>query len=453
MRHLSITLFLAAALIACGNHVGGDDDGGGDDAGGDDDGPCQGLECFQVECTGGGTTSISGTVYAPNGWLPLYNVTVYVPNGTVEAFSEGAQCDRCGSVLSGNPLVQTTTDTEGHFVLDDMPATSNVPVVIQVGKWRRQITVPAVPECVDTPLTAADTRLPRNQGEGDIPLMALSTGGADALECLLRKIGLDDSEFSTAGGAGRVHLYAGNATSAGGGTDQFDTALGGGQFAQATTLWDDVASLSAYDVVLLSCEGDQNPDDKPDPSLAAMKEYADLGGRVFASHWHNYWIQAGPAPWDDALTFNFQADLNDITADVNTGFDRGADLAQWLVNVAASGTLGQIDIRAAQHTVTGVAAGVDKWIFKDVTDNGTPSVQYASFTTPLEAAGDARCGRVVFSDIHVSNIGGTNSDSSSADLAFPSGGCLSDVTMMTPQEKVLAFMIFDIASCVGPVVD
>jgi hypothetical protein len=438
---LGCALFSALALIACGSNSG-DGDGGADD--GDGGGPCQGLECFQVDCPNvGETTSVSGVVYAPNGTLPLYNVTVYVPNGTPSAFPAGAQCDRCGTVLSGNPLVETVTDTMGRFTLEDMPATGDVPLVIQVGKWRRQIVIPDVPQCVDTPLDAAVTRLPANQGEGDIPLMALSTGGADALECLLRKIGLDDSEFTIAGGTGRVHLFAGA-----GGTDQFDAANGGMSFTDSEEVWDTVQDLSVYDVVFLSCEGAQNPGEKPGPALQALKDYADLGGRVFASHWHNIWIEQGPAPWDTAATWDFQNDLNDIEADVNVSFDRGADLAQWLVNVAASTTLGKIDITAAQHTLTGVASGVDRWIYADTTDNGTPSVQYFSYTTPLEAPGDQRCGRVVFSDIHVSS-----GDRSATDRVFPSGGCTSPVDQMSPQEKVLAFMIFDIASCVGPVVD
>ena len=30
------------------------------------DAECTSLSCYQVDCPGGGTTSISGTVYAPN---------------------------------------------------------------------------------------------------------------------------------------------------------------------------------------------------------------------------------------------------------------------------------------------------------------------------------------------------------------------------------------------------
>lgn len=402
---------------------------------------CVGLECMQVSCSNGGTTSLSGIVYAPNGTLPLYNVNVYVPNAAVGPLPTGASCDRCNTPLSGAPLVQTTTGTDGRFTLTNVPATSNVPLVLQVGKWRRQVTIPTVAQCVDTPLDAGSTRLPRNQGEGDIPQMALTTGGADALECLLRKVGLDDAEFTTAGGTGRVHLYAGS-----GGTPDFDA---GGAFADAQTLWSDTATLSAYDVAFLSCEGAQNPGTKGPAALAAMKAYADLGGRVFASHWHNYWILDNAAPWDGVMTFNDQPDLNSIEADINQTFARGGDLAQWLLNVGASNTLGKIDIDAAQHTVTGVDESLaDRWIYKDQTANGSPSVQYLSYTTPLEAAPAQRCGRVVFSDIHVSS-----GDDSGGNLSFPSGGCTSPRDQLSPQEKVLAFMIFDIASCISEGID
>lgn len=440
-----VRALLVLAMAACGGGNGSGDGGpGGDGQTGGDGGQCVGLQCFQVDCAGGGTTSVSGTVYAPNGTLPLHNVTVYVPNAPVGALPDTLQCDRCGSTLSGNPLVQATTDTMGRFTLTNMPATADVPLVIQVGKWRRQVVVNDVPACTDTALVATDTRLPRTQAEGDIPRMALSTGGADALECLLRKIGIADSEFTTAGGAGRVHLYAGS-----GGTDELDAALGGGTLAAASTLWADQASLSAYDVVFLSCEGRQDSGNKPDGSLAAMKAYTDVGGRVFTSHWHNYWLQAGPDPWPSLFTFDFQEDLRNIEADIDTSFERGASLAEWLLNVGGSTVLGKIDLTSTQHTLQAVdQTRAERWIYKDDTANGTPSVQYLSFTTPVEALQTDRCGRAVFSDIHVAS-----GDESSSDLSFPAGGCTSDIATLSPQEKVLAFMIFDIASCVGPTID
>ena len=35
----------------------------------------------------------------------------------------------------------------------------------------------------------------------------------------------------------------------------------------------------------------------------------DTHGRVFASHWHNYWFERGPAPWPAIANFDHQEDL------------------------------------------------------------------------------------------------------------------------------------------------
>jgi hypothetical protein len=75
-------------------------------------------------------------------------------------------------------------------------------------------------------------------------------------------------------------------------------------------------------------------------------------------------------------------------------------------------------------------------------------VQYPQnfqFTTPNEVAEGDRCGKVVFSDMHVAS-GSTSAPGTGG--AYPNG-CAT--TPLTPQEKALAFMFFDIASCVGSI--
>ena len=393
------------------------------------------LACFQVPCTGGGTTSVEGTTYAPNGTLPLPGVLVYVPNGTVSTtLPEGASCDACANLVTGQPLVQAVSDATGHFRIDDMPATSGIPLVIQAGKWRRIVSLASVPACVDTPLAADETRLPKSAAEGHIPRIALVTGGGDTMECLFGKLGIDSSAYGTAAQPSRIDFYVGL-----GGSSSFD-APGTPSFADATTLWSSTAALAAYDEVVLSCEGSQNTGAKPAPSLAAMKHYADVGGRVYASHFQNYWLEAGPAPWPGLLGFVAGVnDLGPITVQVDAT-NGPAGLGPWLVAAGASSSAGTFAFTDARRSVTGIldSANVSRWMWADL-GGGTTTTQEASFTTPVEAAPAARCGRFVFSESHM-NAGDTPGQ------PFPSGGCTS--TLISPEEKLAAFSLFELGGCV-----
>lgn len=70
------------------------------------------------------------------------------------------------------------------------------------------------------------------------------------------------------------------------------------------------------------------------------------------------------------------------------------------------------------------------------------SVQYLAVNTPVDDPSEERCGRMVLSDIHVSQDSDCDPDS-----AFPDD--CSD-GQLTAQEKVLAFMLFDISACIEP---
>ena len=99
--------------------------------------------------------------------------------------------------------------------------------------------------------------------------------------------------------------------------------------------------------------------------------------------------------------------------------------------------------RPSKTTLTSIdTTKADRWVYLDQQISGETGVQNFQFTTPVNVASDQRCGKVVFSDMHVS-AGST----SSAGTPYP-GGCN---TGLTPQEKALAFMFFDIASCVGQI--
>ena len=398
--------------------------------------PCEGLECQIVPCGGDPKkTVLRGKVVAPEGTLPLYNVTVFVPNAPLAPPVDGVQCDTCAG-LDGDPVVAALTDTKGEFVLEGVPAGAQIPLVVTVGKWRRESVVP-VAGCTENVAPLAATRLPRNQGEGDLPKIAVTTGGADPFECLLRKLGVDDAEFTTPAGPGRVHLYAG----AGGGASQFTAALNGGaMFPKAPVLWDSLVNLMKYDMVLMACEGNQYADQKSQVARDNIVKYAGVGGRLFFTHWHNVWIEKGPAPWPTLAQFKFQPDLpNPSTGTIDTGFPKGQALADWMLAVGGSQVAGQVEIKEGQHTIDAVdPTRTTRWIY---TEAPLPtSVQHLGFNTPVDVAPDKQCGRVVDSDIHVSS-----GDTPGA--PFPTG-CTSKG--LTPQEKVLAFMFFELAACLLP---
>jgi hypothetical protein len=442
-----VVVLASLFFVACRHH----DTGGETDAPtGPTDPVCEGLQCKVVDCGKKGlpSTSVSGTVLAPNGKLPLYGVTVYVPASDPGPLADGVTCGNCTASLPGGAISQVLTDEMGRFTLPDVPATTDVPLVITTGKWRRQIMLPNVAPCQDTPLDAGATRLPQTKAEGDIPRIAITTGDADALECLVRKIGIADSEFTTDAGNGRVHLFNGN------GANQFAAGFpgGAGAFPNATTLWGTVAKLSNYDVTIFSCESGQRPATKPQTAMQAVHDYAGLGGRVFLSHWHNIWVGGennvpshGIPTWQRIGDWNYGApqDQENTIASIDETVEKGQSFARWLQNVGASTTYGQIPVTGARYTLRGNdASRSDRRVYLEpALSNNHVSVQDLQFTTPNDVPKDQRCGKVVFSDMHVS--AGSRSRPT---VPFPNDCSTAD---LTPQEKALAFILFDISSCVG----
>jgi hypothetical protein len=437
---------------------------GGATDGGQGSKPCTNLCLRQKQCPGGGTTSLSGTVKDPAGKVPLYNVLVYVPNAPVAPITHGATCDRCGSV-TGDPLVTALTGVDGKFKLENVPVGPDIPLVIQIGKWRRQLVIPNVPECVDTPLADEAIRLPRKKSEGDLPQIALTTGGADIMECWLRKVGIDDSEFTTHTGDGRVHLYAGGTYSASSpATSRFASShQGGAAFGKAEDFWRSQANLMKYDMVILSCEGTTLMNTKPAEALAAMKAYADAGGRIFASHWHRYWFHTAakydedgtidepagpPTPWEPFATWQDRPDpTNPSYGTINTSFPKGQAMHDWLAQPSVNalcpiqGLCGQreedkLPIEDPRHNAEATdPARATTWI--TIPSSGTTAVEYLSANTPIPAPEDQKCGRVVYNALHV-----TTED---LHRPWPEGCITSD---LTPQEKALEFMLFDLSSCI-----
>jgi hypothetical protein len=176
-----------------------------------------------------------------------------------------------------------------------------------------------------------------------------------------------------------------------------------------------------------------------------MKAYADAGGRVYFSHWHNYWVQsiaAWPvATWNNGLG----SPSSPITGQVAQDFAQAAIHYDWLVATGASVTPGTLSISGGRQTAISIDTNLARrWIYLDTTSNSQPSVQLFTFTTPVTAAASAQHGRVLFTDMH-DFVG----DSSSTSKAFPPGGCVTPLASLTQQEAALAYATFDLQRCVG----
>jgi hypothetical protein len=409
--------------------------------------PCTGggLDCYVPT---GCTTSVSGVVYDPAGKHPIYNAAVFIPDdptGKLPPITPGTHsCNTC-DVSIGNYVAVATTDSAGHFTLKNAPATNHVPLVMQIGKWRREVFLPTVKSCADNPVPAAVSRLPSKRSEGDMPQMALLTGLADSLACFMSQLGIDASEFSAPGAGGRLDIYQGV-----GGAGLSSGGTAGNCSGASCPLWATKSALEKYDIVLLACEGGENNQTKAAPAMQNMHDWLDEGGKAFATHFHYTWFKNGPADFQGTATWNGTSGGTGAgTYTVDTTFPKGKTLYDWLNNVGAI-TGGGIAMTGVANSVGTVNPPTQRWIYDPA---GGSSVKYLSFLTPIggipasaqsdagESTAPKYCGKAVFTDLHAGGI--------PIPLAGVPATC-DPTAAMTAQELALEFLFFDLSACVAP---
>lgn len=409
---LSVAAALAAVAFVCPSAFGQS---------------CTGLECQQLGCPVGATTSISGTVHAPNGVDPLPNVLVYVPGTQITALDPLPNGIGSGPIQPTNsPLVTTVTAVDGTFTVTNAPVGSNIPLVIQAGKWRRLYNIPSVAGCTNTRAPALS--FPTNQSQGDIPKFAIVTGSVDALECALPKIGIATSEFSDPSGTGRVNLYLG----AGSPGAQYSDVT-----PSETELEGTQPALNAYDLVMFPCQGDQFT--KSAALQTNIINYANAGGRIFATHFSYVWLYNDP-PFSTTADWTLANGIftNDpATAIIDQTSTTTQQLAQWLTLVGASTNLGEIQLGALRQDFSGVNPPSQLWLSVNDPALGTVPLQY-SFDTPVGALPSMQIGTVLYNDYHVED---TETHPTNGET-FPKECSASP---MSPQEKLLEFMIFNLS--------
>ena len=471
---------------------------------------CTGA-CSQIPtCAPGVSTTLSGKVYDPAGRNPLYHVLVYVANTpsdpALKTFPTAVTCDVCGATAAGSPLISTPgatdpaageyTDVDGSFTLKNVPA-GNITVVIQLGRWRRTFPVNVASPCAPNVIADKTFLMPSTRVQGDIPLMAMVTGSSDSLECVLRKIGIAQSEFTNPGQGGRVNFFLG------------DTHPGQAIDASTPTQAQLFANgINAYDMTILACQG---ADLDESTNQAALRNYAAAGGRVFTTHYGYRWLNNNNAnsatPTDPAAdnwsqVASWHSELTDysvagvpVTAFLDSTSNPKANAFQgWLSAVGAlnPGTPPSTTVFVARHeadSISPVAGRTQQWLYRNglgrctvnkdtncssnadcaplvcqfsptkactvatsTTDCGTSAQCLANtcagayvgkqtpvhftFNTPVNLVQDlsetppaVQCGRVLFSDFHVS-------DANEVATEFFPSQCAENVSRALPSPLV-----------------
>ena len=348
---------------------------------------CTGA-CSQIPtCAAGVTTTLTGKVYDPAGRNPLYHVLVYVANTPADpaltTFPAAVTCDVCGATAAGSPLISTPgatdppageySDVDGSFTLKNVP-TGNVTLVIQLGRWRRTFPLNIANPCATNTVADKTLRMPSTRAEGNIPLMAVVTGNADSVECVLRKIGIAQSEFTNPGQGGRVNFYLGEQVPG--------QAIDAATPKQAQLF---ASGINAYDMTILACQG---ADGDQSANQTALRNYAAAGGRVFATHRSYKWLynnDANPSTPTDPTADNWSQvaawhddsgnDYSDAGFPVSASLDfahnpKESALQGWLSAVGAlnPGTPPSTTVFVVRHdadAISSVPGRTQQWLYRN----------------------------------------------------------------------------------------
>ena len=410
-------------------------------------------------------TTISGTVYDPRlaagmpNPLPLPNVLVYASTTAVTPPASGVQCVTYANSIPAGPNIvsYTYTAVDGTFTLQNIPQGATYTVVIQAGKWQRQFS-----ETVGTTaLTGLQLGMPANHTQGNMPFIAIATGSVDGAECVLRDMGISDSEFTddkqTVYPGGYIHLYRGSDSPGAeiNASTPSETALMGGT---STT------ALNAYDMVMFPCQGSA-AGQATTTGATNLLNFAEAGGRIFATHYSYAWLDPA-APYDAQFgsvanwTTGTEQQITTGVGTVQENFSDGIFLADWLHGIGStvSGTTNQIDISTLRTDVGSVIAPAQSWVTLNSGSysgqgSATPVMQM-TFNVPFGAPAAGQCGRVMYNDYHVINISVTSSNNiypkECTSYSATATNNFNPNYVMSPQEQMLEYALFDLSGFVQP---
>ena len=385
--------------------------------------------------------NITGTVFSPavsvQYRLPISKALVYLDRMEPGALPQGNYCDRCVNLDTGNPY--DITDSYGTFRIDNIPE-GDWNLVVQKGQFRRvrRITVYAG-ETLEIP--ADMTTLPSHPDAGlmdSIPKIAVASGSYDWFEDLLAKFGLADlgADFHYVRGTEEFTLFFNGGRAWSPGTYEEFTAM-----LRRPLDTDGEDDLSDFNILFIPCT-----DDDADEALAEeevkenLRTFVAEGGKLYVSDWsYDFAEQVFPQfiefVGDDAAIGSAESTMTDFWD--ATGSIRDADLSAWLTGMSIAPNEVELLMSWVGVEGTSIVPGEDEEGNPvDITPleiilGDTPG--YGS--KPLNVTFTYGCGKVLFTTYHT--IG--------ALIATPR-------PEMITQEKILLYLVLDIAVCSDTVI-
>ena len=453
MARLLSTTVLLGLLVGCGSkpfissEAGAGGDGGtGDDASSiwnDSGGPIGGG----TPTCPGKESSITGTVFAPNGTDPVPGATVFIPSRVPELFPPDVKCEVCGTYGNSTNLWFGTSKFDGTFELKNV-CPGKYTLVFQNGRFRRVIEV-NVPPSGTLKLTVNETRLPRRTGEahkGDsIPKMAVATGDYDKMECVLRKLGIQDDQFDLYEGAKVLVSPTKKLT-------PFKNLVG------------NLDLMKKYAVIFINCTDNTFEDELKKTAVRDnIEAYVNAGGRLYITDWSYDWMEqiTGLAPFVD-----FQPDDSGEGPEGANAGALGADglkvqatikdpnMAQWLA--LFPGTITGDKVLVQHFLVEWVmmrklGKDVKLWVEGDVKSKDGK----VTGTLPLTVTYNFKnCGKILFSSYHTEGR-----DTEWLPPLYPGLPPMPNPkpfpeycsAQMEPQDRILEYLIYDISNCIKPI--
>ena len=400
---------------------------------------CKGRFCDVPKCPSGTTTEVVGKLYAGNGKDPIPGAAVFVPVDNLPEFPPGLGCDLCNDTPPA--VTQAITNFDGSFRLKGTPA-GKFPLVARLGRFQRVVAMESV-ACVENTVPADPgtgtgiVRLPKKNRELSpqdyIPRIAVVSGDYDQIECVLKRIGIDE-----------LDMYNGRAVGS-----RNPPAI-----AELGALLADETKLLSYNIVVVNCTDNQYQGLLATPQVKKnLEKFVRSGGRLYVTDWAYDVIEQVPefAPY---LCFEPQslpgpamclAAPEKPTAADSRSYYGGQyrvldkEMVKWLEQMP--GVINRNAQVAVDYSFVVVSKASDDPKTQTKVWVDGPASSYGN--RPQTVTFDYNsCGRVHFSTYNTEPDGVVSEGS-----RWPSS-CKSN---FSPQERLLEYLFFNIASCVqGP---